>query len=74
MLPEQIARFLELEDFKRLSSKLEDAMSSDYWYSSEKTKIMHAIAEIIELSYKKGRTDQLYYHGGPSISIYEKPE
>lgn len=74
MLPEQIARFLEGEDFKRLSSKLDDALATDYVYSRNKTEILQIIAEIVEIGYKKGRTDERYYSGGPLFTLYNKPE
>ena len=74
MLPEQIAKFLEGEDFKRLSAKLADAMTGDHIYSRNKTEILHIIAEIAELTYKKGRADEKYYSGGPLFTLYDKSE
>jgi hypothetical protein len=72
MLPEQMARFLEDEDFKRLSTKLEHAMSSDYFYSRNKAEMLDAIVEIIEATYNKARKDERYCNGGPLFALYDK--
>jgi len=71
MLPEQIARMLENKDRERINVKLESALSNDYHYSRSKTEILTLIAEIGELMYRKGRSDERYYNG-PMISIYDK--
>jgi hypothetical protein len=78
MLPEQIAKFLDDEDFKRLSYKLDDTIADitagDYFGSRNKTELLHIIAEIVELTYKKGRTDERYYSNGPTFTLYNKVE
>jgi hypothetical protein len=78
MLPEQIAKYLDSEDSRRLSAKLDnaiaDAVASDYFGSRNKTEILHIVAEIIEKAYCKGRSDERYYSSGPTYTLYDKPE
>ena len=72
MLSEQVSRFLEDEDFKRLSAELDIVMSGDYFYSKNKTEILQIIAELVETAYKKGRADEHYHSDGPVFTLYDK--
>jgi hypothetical protein len=74
VLPEKVESLLEEEDFKKLSHKLEEIVSGDYYYSRHKTELMMVVAEIIEKAYKKGRLDERYYNSGPVFSLYDGQE
>lgn len=74
MLPEQIARLLKEEDYRRLSTKLGLMIDSDYLYSKNRAEILQLITELAEIAYKNGRIDERYYGDGPQISLYGELE
>jgi len=74
MLPEQIARLLKEEDYRRLSAKLGLMIDSDYLYSKNRAEILQLITELAEIAYKNGRIDERYYGDGPQISLYGELE
>ena len=74
MLPESIARFLDIEDIKKTTSKLEDVLTGDHFHYRNRSELLALISELVETVYIKGRLDERYHLIGPSKSLYEEPE